>query len=126
MNRNAPRPRPASRTAAPTSISFRLAAAESLALDERARALKISPHELARTWVIETLNRGGAPAAAPPQADDGELLARLTIIFHHVVETRQDIALGVEGLLTRGGRLTDADARQWVTENFPAACFPSP
>lgn len=109
----------------PTSISFRLAAAECQALCERAAAGQTSPHELARDYVVAMLQRAGEPPAAPG-GNDAELLEGLDVIFSLLLETRKDIALGVEALLVRAGRVNDQQATEWVQENYPAACSPSP
>jgi hypothetical protein len=124
----APRPplrrRAVTRATVPTIITFRLAEEDRRALSERAATLKISPHELARVFVLETLKRASEPATPPSGHPD--LLNGIQAIYYQLLETRKDIALSVEVLLTRAGRLKDPEAHEWVSENYPASCSPSP
>ena len=99
------------------TVGFRLDAASRRRLAERAAALGLSPHELARHYVLERLEQATALA---------ELMQGLQAVYHELRESRIDVALGVEALLSRAGRVGDAEARAWVKKNYAAACSPSP
>lgn len=106
----------------PKTVCFRLDAASRRQLATRAAALKMSPHDLARQYVMERLQQvASQPAGAP-----AEFLRGLTAIYEQIREARVDVALGVEVLLSRAGNVTEAEARDWATENYRGVCSPSP
>ena len=116
------KPPPASLTqpslpAAPEMVGFRLDAASRRLLAQRAAALGVSSHDLARHYVVERL-----------QYPQGvlELMQGLQALYQELREARIDVALGIEALLSRAGRVSETDARAWVAENYRAACSPSP
>ena len=109
---------------APTTTSFRLDAASQCALAERAAALNISSHELARRYVLESLQ----PVLRQPNLpalDSAELLEGLKAVYYHLLETRKDVALAVEVLLSQAGQVSETEAHAWVRENYPDACSSS-
>ena len=125
MHHPPPRRRAANGPQALTITGFRLDVASQRALAERAAALNISSHELARRYVLEALKVASSPPA-PSAPDPAVVLEGLKAVFYHVVETRKDIVLGVEALLRRAGKVSEGEAHAWVRENYPDACSPSP
>lgn len=92
------------------AINFRLQDEESWrVLSARAEALGVSPHQLARRYVIEVLQEAQERAA---------LRAAVVELRQQVIGLREDIALATEALLARAGKVTDEKARAWVEENF--------
>lgn len=106
------------------TTGFRLDADSQRMLVERATALHISPHELARRLVLEGLKLSPS-TPAPSFHDPAELLEGLQAIFYHLLETRKDIALAVEVLLSQAGQVSETEAHAWVRENYPDACSQS-
>ena len=123
MNDSLP-PRQTSISSRVPTTGFRLDADSQRTLVERATTLNISPHELARRLVIEGLKLSPNTPAASPH-DPAELLEGLQAVFYHLLETRKDIALAVEVLLSQAGQVSETEAHAWVRENYPAACSPS-
>ena len=125
MNHPSRRRRSSSGPRALITTSFRLEEASQRVLAERAAALGVSPHELARRYVLESLKPVPSPPDRPSH-DPAELLEGLQAVYYHLLETRKDLALAVEALLSRAGQVSEAEAHAWVRENYPAACSPSP
>lgn len=96
-------------TPVPTMIAFRLQADAAQTLAERAERLGVSPHELARHYVLEVLHEPYERAALH------EAVSSLHVEIHKV---RGDVATAAEGLLVAGGKVSAEDARDWITENF--------
>lgn len=101
----------------PKTIGFRLDAASRRQMAERAAAFRMSPHDLARQYVVERLQQAHEPT---------ELIQGLMAIHHELHESRIDLALALEVLLSQAGRLSETQARAWVKENYPLPCSPSP
>lgn len=95
---------------APGVIGFRLDEATRQVLGERAAALGVSPHELARRYLIEVLHEPEERAA---------LREALVCLHKEIAGVREDIPLAVEALLTSAGKVTAAEARAYVEEHFP-------
>lgn len=109
-----PRPSPLSRLSpellSPATISFRLDDPSSRVLAERATRLGVSPHELARHYVLEILQ----------QAEERAALREAVVALHkEITGFREDIALATEALLASAGKVTDQEAHAWVEEHFP-------
>jgi len=104
-----------SRTAAgdwkkfPSTIGFRLDDDHIAVLVERANALKISVHELARQYVIQMLHEND---------ERQQFLAALMAVRDEILETRKDIAVSTQELMVSGGRATVTQAGGWVKENL--------
>jgi len=90
-------------------IGFRLDEASGRALAQRADGLGLSPHALARDYVLEVLH-------APEER--AVLREAVTALHSELGALREDLALAVEALLVSGGRVPPAEARQWVEQNF--------
>lgn len=103
----APRSRPGTPSATPpsTTICFRLDAETRRVLDERAARLNLSPHDLARRYVMEVLQEAEERAA---------LREAVTILNDHWEHFRGDFALAMEALLVSAGKVSVADARHWI------------
>ena len=94
----------------PEVVSFRLDEASRLVLGQRAAALDVSVHELARRYLIEVLQ----------EAEERVALREAVVALHKEVSgSREDIALAVEALLTSAGKVSDHEAHAWVEEHFP-------
>jgi hypothetical protein len=91
------------------TIGFRLDAPHRQVLEERAASLGISPHALARHYVIEMLHQAEEHVAL------GEALLAL---FEQLRKIRGDVATTAEALLIAAGEVEADQARAWVAENF--------
>ena len=96
-------------------IGFRLDEASRRILAQRAAQLGVSPHALARHYVLEQLG----------EAEDREMLREeVTALRSELTALRADLALAVEALLVSAGKVPPAEAQTWVSQNLP--CSPSP
>ena len=93
----------------PATIGFRLDEESSGLLSARARSLGVSPHELARHYVIELLHEPDERSA---------LRAAVASLSELITRMREDQVLGLEALLTSAGKVTEKDAHRWVKDNF--------
>ncbi|MGE3312518.1 MAG: hypothetical protein AB7O66_21330 [Limisphaerales bacterium] len=87
----------------PTTITFRFDNENAVLLAERAARLKVSPHELAREYVLQALHEAEERAA----------------LHAAVIALRQDVGTAAGALLTSAGKMTREDALAWVKENIP-------
>ena len=104
----------------PEVIAFRFRDREHRAeFLQRAKALGISPHELARTYVTGVLE------AAEEKADLHEQLEHL---HREMLATRNDLALATEAILEFGGETEKTVAQEWVKKrlNRPLPELPEP
>lgn len=85
--------------------SFRLEPDEAELLSERAARLGVSPHELARHYVVEAL------VASEELAAIGTAVNALLQEMHGL---RQDLTLSVEALLASAGEVSEKQAHAWV------------
>ena len=90
-------------------IGFRLSAEDTLELGNRATALGISAHLLARSYVASALR------ADDNNRDNAEQLEELR---REQAATRGDLALATEALLQRRGATEPEEAAKWVEENL--------
>ena len=97
-----PKRSPADPAHPPTTIKFRFEEEHSALLAERAARLGISPHELAREYVLEMLHEGEERAA----------------LRAAVASLRQDIFVAAGALLTSAGKMSREEARAWVKTNY--------
>ena|ERR1041384_4998519 len=93
----------------PATIGFRLDEESSRILSERARSLGVSPHELARHYVIEFLHEPEERVA---------LRQAVSILQELISRMREDQVLGLEALLTSAGKVNEKDAHKWIKANF--------
>lgn len=123
---NKPRPEP-------QVISFRLDSQHWERMCERAQALELSTHALARFYVTEAL------MASTQMADLGTALHELHVELQQLLSAvhqlhaelkgqRADLALGVQALLASAGKSTAKEAKAWVEQslNRRPPCSPSP
>jgi hypothetical protein len=89
----------------PSQIGFRLELDQAGLLAERAARLGVSPHELARYYVVESL------LAAEELAAVGNAVG---IVHQQMQQLNKDLALAVEALLASAGRVSEKQARDWV------------
>jgi len=87
------------------AIGFRLEPEQARLLAERAGRLGVSPHELARYYVVESL------LASEELAAVGNAVGAL---HQQVQRLKQDLALAVEALLASAGQVSEKQARAWV------------
>ena len=88
---------------APAILSFRLDEASAAVLSQRAARLGVSPHELAREYVLVILAEAEERAA----------------LYAAIVALRQDLGLATGVLLSAAGKVKEDEARAWVKANFP-------
>ncbi len=92
-----------------TMIGFRLDEAAADVLTARAGRLGVSPHELARQYVVEALQLGEHLAAIDQ---------RLEALHERAQSLQEDLVLAVEALLASAGQVTEKQAREWVKTNL--------
>jgi len=90
-------------------IGFRLEQELADVLAERARALGVSPNELARHYLVEAMGLDG---------ELHSLVSGVTALHHQIKALRQDLSLGVEALLASAGQVTEKEARAWVESSL--------
>jgi hypothetical protein len=92
-------------------ISFRVTAHQRKLLEDEAEELGLSSPDLAaRKIIIEHLMN--QPAESP-------VARRLDQIEAELAEARADLSVATEVLLVFAGKLDDAAARDWVSQNLP-------
>lgn len=94
---------------APATIGFRLDETSRQALGRQAKRLGVSPHELARFYVLELLSANEERQA---------LRDTLEMVYHQNDCFRRSMALAVEALLTASGKLSPQQAKEWSAANF--------
>ena len=108
-----PRPRLLPKTQpellSPATIGFRLDPASSRVLAERAAQLGVSPHELARHYVVELLQEPAERAA---------LRTAFEQLHQNLQQFRSDFAFAVEAILTSAGQVPKDEARTWVEKSL--------
>lgn len=100
-------------------ISFRLEGEDLRALEERASALGVSRHALARYLTLDAL-------AWPTHLL--ELGAAVQELYAEVQGQRQDLSLSVQALLSSAGKTSAKDAKAWAEQCLnlpPKSCSPS-
>ncbi len=95
---------------APETITFRLLD-DNLrqVLGERAKRMRLSPHELARVYVAEALAQAEERAA---------LRAAVKTLRDELNKLRADFAFAVCALLTSAGTVSEEKAKAWVEESL--------
>ena len=106
-------PRSRSRVPAGTdpssTIGFRLDDETRRVLFERAARLQVSPHELARRYVIEVLQESEERIA---------LREAVETLNADLDQFRSGFALAMEALLVSAGKVSVTDARDWVDKSL--------
>jgi len=105
-------PKAAKANAEPGNIAFRFRHLEAECAQELARRaadLGISANDLAREYVLERLQNAVPLAVWMREFQTIQAYCR---ILH------QDLALGVEALLAKAGKVTEQDSRVWVKDNY--------
>ena len=109
MKRSQVKPNRAVRSYASPSIGFRLDQESRQALAQGAAALDLSPHELARRYVLLMLQ----------EKEDRELLSEAIAPLRTELATlRRSFLLAVRALLHGAGKVSKDDALAWVQENL--------
>jgi len=90
-------------------IGFRLDPANNRLLAERAAQLGISPHELARHYVLELLQQHEERAALRTAFEE---------LHQNLHQFRSDFAFAVEALLTSAGQVPKDEAQTWVEKSL--------
>lgn len=93
----------------PSTIGFRLDEALATTLVERASALRVSPHDLARNYVVERLSK---------DEDLKSVLEAIRVTADDLQEFREDFAHAVQALLMSAGTIKKDVAKAWVEENL--------
>lgn len=93
----------------PATIGFRLDTDARAILTRRAIALGISPHDLARHYVLELLHCNEERAA---------LRDAIVQLRQEIIESRKDTALSTEALLASAGKASPEEASSWTRENL--------
>jgi hypothetical protein len=93
----------------PTTIGFRLDDEHGKQLVKRAESLGVSVHELARHYVLLVLH----------EKDERTGIQKGMMALHQeMTELRKDVVVSTEALLTSAGKVSNANAKGWVRENF--------
>jgi hypothetical protein len=94
---------------APATVGFRLDEKSRRLLGKRSARLGVSPHELAKDYVLERLN----------EQEERELLRMaLNDLFVVNQQLRGDIATTAEAILIAAGKVDEKEAREWVERTF--------
>ena len=93
----------------PATIGFRLDLDSSRVLAERAARLGVSPHELARHYVVELLHESEERAAFRTAFEQ---------VQQNLEQFRNDFAFAVEALLSSAGKVSKEEARTWVAKSL--------
>ena len=93
----------------PATIGFRLDEEPRRVLAERAAGLGVSPHALARQYVLEILGEGEERVA---------LHHALKTLIEEAGQTHESLALGIEALLSSAGKVSEDNARAWVDQHL--------
>jgi hypothetical protein len=95
---------------APAMVGFRLGDEESRRLlGQRAARLGVSPHDLARYYVLEMLQE---------RQERAVLREALGELHEQFQQFRADFAFAVQGLLTSAGKVSENQARAWVNASI--------
>lgn len=101
---------------APETIGFRLDPASRIELAKRADRLGVSPHILAREYVIEMLHE--AEERRQLREAVTQLSEGVGTLFEAVFKSREELATVAEALLVHAGNVDPKKAHQWVEDNF--------
>ena len=104
-------------TSASPVIGFRLDEKHRRLLMQRAAEADMSVGDLARVYVIDTLD---------PNNRLNYIVFALTNLGRDLEELRVDLALSVQTLLASAGKIDPAEAMQWVDQNLKTECSQSP
>lgn len=94
---------------APATVGFRLDDKSRRVLGERAARLGVSPHELAKEYVLEKLSE---------KEERALLRMALNDLFAVNQQLRGDIATTAEAILISAGKVDEKEAREWVERTF--------
>ena len=109
MNTPRPRSRAPVGTQSSSTIGFRLDDETRRVLYERAARLNLSPHELARCYVIEVLQESEERVA---------LRAAVETLNANLDHFHSGFALAIEALLVSAGKVSVSEARAWVDKSL--------
>jgi hypothetical protein len=93
----------------PATVGFRLNPEHGCILAGRASALGVSPHELARRYLIEVLEEAEERAA---------LRQAVTTLNGNLLKFRDEFIFALEAVLASAGKVERADVRAWIDEHF--------
>ena len=92
-----------------TTVGFRLGDEKYVELSRRAKGLGVSPHELARYYVVEMLLEKEGRTELRKVAD---------ALGEHIREAGKDIALASEALLSSVGTVSEKQTQEWTRQNL--------
>lgn len=107
----------------PETIGFRLDPDSNEVLARRAESMGLSVHELARHYLLEILNQEQERAIVQQailhlRDEITELTKTVYMLREDICELREDLALAIEVLLARAGKVDKKEARHWVDTQF--------
>ena len=94
------------------TFGFRLDSANRERLEARAKKVGVTPGELAREIIVETLD------------DDREidrLRLKVAAVAEELGDLRKDLSVAVQALLVSSGKVTQEQAQEWVRLNMRKA-----
>lgn len=94
---------------APATVGFRLDDKSRRVLGERAARLGVSPHELAKDYVLDKLSE---------KEERAFLQMALQDLLGVCQQLRGDIATTAEAILIAAGKVDAKEAREWVERTF--------
>ena len=97
------------KSAKPTTVGFRVSADQYARLADAATRAAISPHELARRIVLQTLE-------ATPKRESGSVNVEPTLA--EIQKLRAELAVVFESFLVAAEVFDSDEARRFVTEKF--------
>ena len=104
--------KPPKKLGAPETVGFRLDPENGELLRIRADSLGVSVHELARTYMLETLHEERDRAALYQGLI--HLRDEVKDLRNDFSELREDMALSIQALLVRAGKVSAKEAMDWV------------
>ena len=91
------------------TVGFRLGESHRAELESRARKSGSTPGELARQFVVETLEG---------DQEVERLRMKVSAVESELGNLRKDLSVSVQALLVATGRVTAEQAREWVKQNL--------
>ena len=94
---------------APATIGFRLNEQSRRILHERAMEEGVSPHVLAKSYVLQVLRE---------PADREGLINAAAFLCAEIIKVREEIATTAKALLIKAGHVDEEEVEKWIVENY--------
>lgn len=91
------------------TLGFRIDGPNRERLEARARKVGVTPGELAREIIVESLGE---------DREIDRLRLKVSKVEEQVIDLRRDLSVAVQALLAASGRVTPEQAQEWVRLNM--------